>query len=87
MPLTAQEKLILSATRPGQPIQLAEFDLARAPVLRAAAQARQTASIDRYVRSLLAPFAVADALSPTTFSQPQETSTPTSPPPSISSSN
>lgn len=72
MPLTAQEKLIQAATRPGQPIQLAELDLARAPIVRAEARARQTASIDRYVRSLLAPFAVADALQPTTLSQPQE---------------
>jgi hypothetical protein len=75
MPLTAQEKLIQAATRPGQPIQLAELDLARAPNLRAAAEARQTASIDRYVRSLLAPFVVADALQPTAISQPQEAPT------------
>jgi hypothetical protein len=81
MPLTAQEKLIQAATRPGQPLQLAELDLARAPVLRAAAQARETASIDRYVRSLLAPFAVADALQPTTFSQPQEAPTSAPAPP------
>ena len=72
MPLTAQEKLIQAATRPGQPIQLAELDLARAPVLRAAAQARETATIDRYVKSLLAPFALADALQPSTQSQPQQ---------------
>jgi hypothetical protein len=85
MPRTAQEQLIAAATRPGQPIQLAELDLARAPLLRAAAQARETARIDRYVKTLLAPFAVADALSPTTFSQPPETSTP--PPPPNSSSN
>jgi hypothetical protein len=84
-PLTAQEHLLFAATRPGQPLQLAELDLARAPVLHAAAEARKTASIDRYVKSLLAPFAVADALQPTTFSQPQETSTP--PPPPSPSSN
>jgi len=72
MPVTAQEKLIHSAMRPGQPIQLAELDLARAPILRAAAQTRETASIDRYVKTLLAPFAVADALQPTTQSQPQD---------------
>jgi hypothetical protein len=75
MPLTAQEKLIQAATRPGQPIQLAELDLARAPVLRAEARAHETATIDRYVKSLLAPFAVADALQPTTSSQPQEAPT------------
>lgn len=85
MPLTPQEQLIAAATRPGQPIQLAELDLARAPLLRAAAQARETARIDRYVKTLLAPFAVAEALSPTTFSQPPETSIP--PPPPNSSSN
>jgi hypothetical protein len=81
MPLTAQEKLIQAATRPGQPIQLAELDLARAPILHAAAEARETTSIERYVRSLLAPFAVADALQPTASSQPQEapTSTPAEP--------
>jgi hypothetical protein len=75
MPLTAQEKLIQAATRPGQPIQLAELDLARAPNLRAAAEARQHASVESYVKSLLAPFAVADALQPTTASQPQEAPT------------
>jgi hypothetical protein len=88
LPLTAQEHLILAATRPGQPIQLAELDLARAPILRATAQARETATIDRFVKSLLEPFAVADALSSTTSSQPQETSSPTpAPQPTDSPSN
>jgi hypothetical protein len=87
MPLTAQEKLIQAATRPGQPIQLAELDLARAPVLRAAARARETATIDRYVKSLLAPFAVADALQPTTISQPQEARTSAPAPPTSNPSN
>jgi hypothetical protein len=87
LPLTAQEHLMLAATRPGQPIEVAELDIARAPILRAATEARETASMDRYVKSLLAPFAVADALSPTTFSQPQEASTPAPPPPPNSSLN
>ncbi len=87
LPLTAQEHLLLAATRPGQPIEIAELDIARAPFLRAAAEARETASIDHYAKSLLAPFALADALSPTTFSQPQETSTPAPPPPPNASSN
>lgn len=88
LPLTAQEHLILAATRPGQPIQLAELDLARAPILRATAQARETATIDRFVKSLLEPFAVADALSSTTSSPPQETSSPTpAPQPTDSPSN
>jgi hypothetical protein len=87
LPLTEQEHLLLAATRPGQPIEVAELDIARAPFLRAAAEARETASIDHYAKSLLAPFALADALSPTTFSQPQETSTPAPPPPPNASSN
>jgi len=87
LPLTAQEHLLLAATRPGQPIEIAELDIARAPFLRAAAEARETASINHYAKSLLAPFALADALSPTTFSQPQETSTPAPPPPPNASSN
>jgi hypothetical protein len=71
MPLTVQERLLMAATRPGQPILVAELDLARSPNLRAAAVAREDASIRRYVRSLLAPIAAADALT----SQPQEIST------------
>jgi hypothetical protein len=74
MSLTPQEQLIAAATRPGQPIQLAELDEARAPVLRAAAQAREDANIQRYIRSMLAPFAVADALSPNNFAEPREIS-------------
>ena len=85
LPLTPQEHLMLAAMRPGQPIQLAELDTARAPFLRVAAAARETASIDRYVRRLLAPVALADALQPTTFFQPQEAPTPPPPPPSNSS--
>jgi hypothetical protein len=87
MPLTPQERLLQTATQRGQPIQLAELDLARAPFLRAAAESRQQASVERYVRSLLAPFALADALSPTAYSQPQETPTPTPPPPPSNSSS
>jgi hypothetical protein len=74
MPLTAQEHLLLAAARAGQPIEVAELDMARAPNLRAAAEYREDARIRRYVKGLLASFAVADALSPTT-SQPQEIST------------
>jgi hypothetical protein len=80
LPLTAQEHLMLAATRPGQPIQLAELDISRSSSLRAEAKAREEASIGRYVKRLLFPFAVADALSPTTDSQPQEASTPATPP-------
>jgi hypothetical protein len=87
LPLTAQEHLMLVAMRPGQPIQLAELDLARAPTLRAAAESREATSIQRYVKSLLAPLAVADELSPTTDSQAQETPTPPPPPPPSNSSS
>jgi hypothetical protein len=88
MPLTAQEHLLLAAARPGQPIEVAELDMARAPILRASAAAREDASIRRYVHTLLAPFAVADALSPTTNSQPQEISAPApAPQPSTSLTN
>lgn len=85
MPLTSQERLMLAATRPGQPIELAELDIARAPFLHAAAEYREEASIQRYVHTLLAPFAVADALSPATTSEPQEIST-TAPAPQPSAS-
>jgi hypothetical protein len=74
MPLTAQEHLLLAAARPGQPIEVAELDIARAPFLRAAAKAQEKENIQRYVRTLLAPVAVANALS--TNAQPQEISTP-----------
>jgi hypothetical protein len=73
MPLTAQEHLLLAAARPGQPVEVAELDIARAPSLRAAAEAREDARIRRYVKGLLASVALADALSPTA-SQPQEIS-------------
>lgn len=85
MPLTPQEHLLAAAMRPGQPIQLAELDTARAPFLRAAAEARETASLDHYVKSLLAPFALAEALQPTTFAEPREARTPPPPPPPDSS--
>jgi hypothetical protein len=75
MPLTAQEQVMVAATRPGQPLQLAELDQARAPILRAETDARRNADMKRYVENLLAPFALADALQPTKFSEPREIST------------
>jgi hypothetical protein len=88
MPLTPQEQLMAAATRPGQPIQLAELDLTREPILRAAEKSHEEANLRRYIRSLLAPFALADSLSPTTFSQPQEIAAPApAPHPSTSLSN
>lgn len=87
-PLTQQELLIETATRPGQPIQLAELDIARTPMLRAATEAREQARIRHYVARMLAPFAAAEALSPTTFVQPQEIFAPAPAPlPTISLAN
>jgi hypothetical protein len=87
-PLTPQEHLIRAATRPGQPIELAELDLARAPLLQALADARQSARIHRYVEAALTPFALADALASTPDLPAQEAATPPPPPPpSTSSSN
>jgi len=66
LPLTAEERLLFSATRPGQPIELAQLELAREPNLRAAAVAREHTSFVQIARSLLAPLAAAEALEPTT---------------------
>ena len=74
LPLTTQEQTLVAATRPGQPIQLAELELARQPTLRAEAERSRNADIERYVKTLLAPFALADSLQPTKFSEPREIS-------------
>lgn len=85
MPLTPQERLLLAATRQGQPIEVAELDIARAPALRAASEARETAGIQRLAGRLFAPIAFAEALEPSTPS-PHEHGDP-APAPSPSSSN
>lgn len=72
LPLTGQERLLLAAARPGGPIQVAALDQARAPGLRAAAQARQQAAIHRFVNAALAPIALSDALTSTRFREPPE---------------
>lgn len=77
MALTAQEQLLASAARPGQPLQLAALDQARAPALHAAAEAREDARIRRYIHAMLAPFALSDALSPNRIAEPREVSTST----------
>jgi hypothetical protein len=74
MPATRQEQLLAAAMRPGQPLQLAALEQASAPALRAQAQAREDARIQRYVHSMLAPFAVADELSPNNTAEPREIS-------------
>ncbi len=83
LPLTGQERLLLAAARPGGPFQLAALDQARAPARRAAALARQDAEIRRYIRTMLAPIALSDALTSTRFREPPEValSTPLPKPP------
>jgi hypothetical protein len=78
-PLTAEERLLLRATRQGQPIEVAELELAREPILRAAAEAREHSasagfSFAHIAHSLLAPLAEAESLQPTppsTDAQPE----------------
>ena len=73
MPLTAQEHLLVAATRQGQPIELAELETLRQPALQASAEARQNAIIRRYAQALLGPLAAAQALNPS-FPQDDATS-------------
>jgi hypothetical protein len=68
MPLTAQEHLLLLATRQGQPMELAELESLRQPALQAAAEAHQNATIRRYAQSLLSPLAASEAINPTPHS-------------------
>jgi hypothetical protein len=65
MPLTQQERLLISATRQGQPIELAELEPLRQPALRAAAAARERANLRQYIHGLLGPLAAAESLNPT----------------------
>jgi hypothetical protein len=77
MPLTPQERLLQTATQRGQPIELAELDLAREPAIRAAAQAHEKAGLQQFVRSLVSQLVTSESLVPTTHTDPQPT--PTSP--------
>jgi hypothetical protein len=63
-PLTPQERLLLHLTRQGQPIEVAELELAREPILRAAAEAHERFTFAQVARSLLAPLAEAESLEP-----------------------
>jgi hypothetical protein len=65
MALTAQERMLVTATRQGQPIELAELEILRQPSLQAAAQTRERATIRNYVHSLLGPLAAVEAMNPT----------------------
>jgi hypothetical protein len=83
MPLTPQERLLARATRPGQPIEIAELELAREPALRAVAQARERTDIQRYVRAVLSPLVLSESLNPT----PQTTDFQSAPNPPSTSTN
>jgi hypothetical protein len=63
MALTPQEQLLVAATRQGQPIELAELDLLRAPALHSAAEARERSNLRQLVQGFLAPLATAESLS------------------------
>jgi hypothetical protein len=65
MALTAQERMLVTATRQGQPIELAELEILRQPALQAAAETRERATIRNYVHSLLGPLAAVEAINPT----------------------
>ncbi len=70
-----QEALLLPVTRPGPSVHVVVFEQADAPALRAMAQARLDAEIRVYVRRMLAPIALTDALSSPEFSEPPEINT------------
>jgi hypothetical protein len=72
MPLTSQERLLASITRPGQPIELAELELAQKPALNISAQSRERADIDRYVHAVLSSLVLSESLNPTPTAQPTD---------------
>jgi len=79
MPLTEQERLLLRATRRGEPTEVAELEPLREPARRATAKAREEASLQQYARLLLAPLVLSESLNPTNSSQPHDE--PQTPPP------
>jgi hypothetical protein len=78
MPLTAEEHLLVLATRQGQPLELAELETLRQPARQARAEAREQATVRNYIHNLLAPLAAAEAINPT----PPIDDSPTPQPPS-----
>jgi hypothetical protein len=75
MPLTAQEQLLAQATSPGQPIEVAELEHVREPMLRAADKAREEARIRQYVRAMLSPLVLAESFEPTSTAAPEPAAT------------
>jgi hypothetical protein len=69
LPLTEQERLLLRATRKGEPIELAELEPLREPARRADAKAHEETGFQQYARLLLAPLVLSEHLHPTSASQ------------------
>jgi hypothetical protein len=78
MLLTAEERLLVRSTRQGAPIEVAELDQLREPMLRAAAAARERANLERYATGLIAPLLTFQNLIPSTAPE----NTPPAPEPS-----
>jgi hypothetical protein len=81
MPLTAQERLLLRAARPGSAIEVAELDQLREPILRAATAARDRANLQRYATGLIAPLLTFQDLAPSTPDTPPPATDDAPPPP------
>jgi hypothetical protein len=81
MPLTAQERLLLRAARPGSAIEVAELDQLREPILRAASAARDRANLQRYASGLIAPLLTFQNLAPSTPDTPPPATDDAPPPP------
>lgn len=83
LPLTAQETLLASSTRRGQPIEIAELETRRQSALIAIADAREQSRIREYIHGLLGPLATAQSLtppSPAAEAAPPQPSADTEPP-------
>ncbi|WP_158821896.1 hypothetical protein [Granulicella sp. S156] len=72
MPLTQQERLLLRATRRGEPTEVAELEPLREPARRATAKAREEAGLQQYAKLLLAPLVLSESLNPANSSQPHD---------------
>jgi hypothetical protein len=84
MPFTPQERLLFSATRQGQPIEVAELDLAREPIVRAAAIAHEKASLQQFARRLVSQLVTSESLDPTPHNDSHDNAQPATTPTSSS---
>jgi len=81
MPLTPQERLLLSATRQGQPLEMAELEPLRESAFRSIVEARQHATVRQYIQALLGPLAAAQAInSPSPLPDEAQSAAPSDPP-------